>query len=238
MAETRFYHALTAEAFADAGKFVLCGRKLRPFSLLHSAQLDQLNSPLWCGNALPELTDLDIAAQICASDKPVVTFEPLVIPHDSVEELDRWENYLEVCAAKPMLKDRVGQAVGSTLQAPVEMMIASYLLRMSRLTEERIWRMPYGLALWYVESIREQETGDSMILTEEEASELDALNSEDGKAKRKEQEATALAISEALNNRGITDPTERKRRGGLRVKLLNALAQGMLDPNWKESLHG
>ena len=238
MAETRFYHALTAEAFAKAGKFEICGRKLKAFSLLHSAQLDALGSPLWCGNSAPDLTDLDIAAQICASDDPVVTFRPLVIPGDAVKELEAWENYLEVCAAKPMLKARVGEVVGSTLAAPVEMLIASYLLRMTPLSEERIWRMPYGLALWYVESIREQETGESMILTEEEAAQLDAQNSEEAKAKRRADEQAATEISEALSCKGIADLKERARRNALRVKLLGELARGQLAQNWRDLLNG
>jgi hypothetical protein len=194
MAEPRFYNALIAESLCAAGKFVVCGLTLKPFSLTHSAQLEALDSPLWSSAKDPDDGDIAIAAQICASEKPVVNFTTLA--HETEADWRTWLDYLEVCASRPMMKDAVRHAVGSTLNAPTEMLVASYLMRTTSLDERRIWTMPYGLAMWYLESTREQETGESLILTQEESDELDRMNTPEEKEKRKVREDNARFIIE------------------------------------------
>lgn len=222
MIEPRFYNALTAGSFCEAGRFVVCGRKLRPFSLLHSAQLEALDSPIWANSNEPEPGDLSIAAQICASEKPVIEFKQLA--RETEDDWRAWFNYLEVCAARPMMKEAVKTAVGSCLNAPTEMLIATYLLRMTALTEERIWSMPYGLVMWYMESTREQETGESMILTQEESDELDRMNTPEEKENRKVREENARFIIEHTSD------------AAARYDLLRKCQADELPEGWQEGL--
>ena len=80
------------------------------------------------------------------------------------------------------------------------------------------------MAWWYVETVRDQDEGDSMILTEEEAAELDRLNTEEEVKKRKQHDAdAAYIISNALNAK-------------VRTEYLNLCARGELGENWKEEL--
>lgn len=83
--------------------------------------------------------------------------------------------------------------------------------------------MSFGLAYWHVEAIREQEDGDSMILTEAEAEELDRMNSPEEVAKRAEREARGVWIIQ-----NIKDPVTR-------FDLLAKNERDELPENWKEA---
>jgi hypothetical protein len=223
VAESRFYNALTAQAFCELGRFTVYGFTLKPFSLLHSAQLDALESPLWTagGDVGPE--DVMAAAQICASDRPVVEFAPAVSGYDENEQLHRWLEYMKICVSRPMLKQPSSEREGVGLSAPVELIVASYIMANSTITEERVWTMPYGLACWYFESIREQKDGESMILSEQLAAELDRMNTEQAIAERKEKETRARWIIENIK--------EPKRR----FELLEANINGQLPEDWQHT---
>ena len=134
MAETRLYNSFLAEAWANAGRFVICGRRLAPFSLAHSLQLTQLDSPLWGGSGEAGPEDLDIATQICAQDSPLVEFAPVNPDFDPVAESEKWIAYIRTCAGRPMLKERTQAALGNPNTVPVEILAATYLLRYTNLT--------------------------------------------------------------------------------------------------------
>lgn len=222
MAEPRFYNSFIAESLCAAGRFVVCGLTLKPFSLTHSAQLEALDSPLWSSATEVDDGDIAIAAQICSSSSPVSTFTTLA--RETEADWRTWIEYVSVCAARPMVKEAVQRAVGASLNAPTEMLVASYLLRTTNLDERRIWTMPYGLAMWYMESIREQETGESLILTQEESDELDRMNTPEEKERRKVREDNARFIIEHTPNTAQ------------RFDLLRQCQKDELPEGWKESL--
>lgn len=226
MAESRFYNSLVAGQYCREGKFKVYGKTLKPFSLLHSAQLDALESPLWAkdGEVTPE--DIKIAAQICAADKPLIDFEKIKGRWDDAKELRTWFEYVALCAANPMLRDRGDGWCALELGAPGELIVASYLMEHLGLSEERAWSMPYGLARWYFETVREQKDGAASILSEELARELDAMNTPEAKAHRKQRDERAKWIIE-----NIADPKTR-------FDYLAKNESGELPENWQEVANG
>lgn len=225
MAEDRLYHSVVAEASCAAGRYVVYGNKLKPFCLLHSLQLSQLGNPLWVGGSLAEPEDLMAAARICASHRPVLDF-PAPDYTDPVKELDTWTAYMETCAASPMLKERMNSGNCSQFGTPVEIMAAVKLMRTLGISERRAWTMPYGLVWWYIETANEQETGESYILTREEAEWLESYNTpENIEARRVRDEAVEWIVKH------ISDPQERAR-------LLEHATLGTLPDNWKEAHNG
>ena len=225
MAEDRLYNSLVAEAVCASGRHVVYGYRLRAFSLLHSLQLSLLENPIWVGTgADPE--DLLIAAQICASDEMVVDFELATGEFDPVAELDKWLSYLRDCAGKPRLKQRVISGFHESFGVAIELQAVVFLMRECRIDERRAWRMPYGLAWWYVDCARDQAAGDPMIMTQEEEEFLESINTPEAISRREEMEANAGWIVEHIKD------------VALRQDLLNKAARGELTEGWKESLNG
>jgi len=176
-AEPRFYDSFTAEAHAAPGGFVVYGIRLAPFNLRHALILEQLENPGWIGGTItPEL--LIAAAAVCAfadasGELPAADLTAeMIAAHDFNAEINAWENYLAQCNSSPRTKRFEGS--GKSLHAPVEMIVAVYLMRQLGMTEERAWTMPRGLANWYFEAAREQETGESGIIEEAEWQEMEA----------------------------------------------------------------
>ena len=234
MPEGRLYDSLTAGKFCK--RFQIAGKQLVPFSLLHSVQLETIESPLWATGATEEATqaDLWIAALVCSSSEPVIEFPKPDEDFDFGQACLVWRAYIDQCCAWPMLHSRPANVLGSDLSAPWELFVVTYLMRELGISEERAWTMPYGLAMWYYASAREQESGDSLILTEEKEKELDELNSDEAKAERARHDAAAKEISEATTAESGANYTERKAKSDLRVKLLGMLGRGELPDNWRE----
>lgn len=225
MSETRLYNSILAEAFCAIGAFKLHGLTLKPFCLLHSLQLAELGNPLWTGEGDIGPEDLMAAAAVCSQSETALSFA-VEGDFNPVDEASTWFRYLETCAAKPMTKARIRTTYFSDYGAPAELVAVTYLMRVLGIDERRAWTMPYGLAWWYVEAACEQENGDSMILTEREAAELEAMNSPEGIAERERRDEDVRWIVA-----NVADPVERQR-------LLAMLASGELTGNWKEEANG
>ena len=222
MAEERLFHSIVADAACAAGRHVVCGRTLKPFCLLHSFQLSQLENKLWTGHE-PEPHELSIAAQICASDEPVLDFAEDAAPFDAETELAKWRAYMRLCAASPMMKERITATVTlNDYGAPVELWCAAFLMTKLRIDERRAWRMPYGLAWWYVQTAHEQETGETYILTEAELADMEERSTPEAIAAREEFDVNARWIVE-----NVKDPAAR----GAMLKLLS---EGTLAGDWRE----
>ncbi len=115
-----------------------------------------MENKLWTGEE-PEPHELSIAAQICASDEPVLDFAEDAAPFDAETELAKWRAYMRLCAASPMMKERITATVTlNDYGAPVELWCAAFLMTKLRIDERRAWRMPYGLAWWYVQTAHEE----------------------------------------------------------------------------------
>ena len=230
--EARFYTSMIATALCEAGRFVLFGIQLRPLCLLHTVQLDALENPLWNGGDFDE-SDLWIAAQICASDNPVLfDTPPEPLAHDFADAIRVWREYLRACAAAPEVKSNIGNAQGNRLKAPRELLVATYLVRMLNITLSEAWRMPVGLAYWYLESAREQEEGDSWILTEDESKHLDYLNSPEGKAAMAKQQAQAVAVHSFFEGK-LRDATP-ENRPKVEAEMMKLLTKaGTLPDDWE-----
>lgn len=171
-AEPRYYDALTAEARCLAGEFVVYGIRLAPFSLRHAALLEQLESTAFIGGSVtPHI--LLAAAVLCSTASGTAPLPPaedaaaLIAAHDFSEQFAAWESYLATCHATPHTRQGSGGG-GRTLHAPCELIVVTYLMRHTNETAERLWTMPAGLAYWYFEAIREQESGHSALMSEAE----------------------------------------------------------------------
>ena len=221
MAEERLFHSIIADAACAAGRHVVCGRTLRPFCLLHSFQLSQLENKLWTGEET-EPHELSIAAQICASDEPVLEFADAVEPFDMDAELAKWRAYTRLCAASPMMKERITATVTlNDYGAPVELWCAAFLMTKLRIDERRAWRMPYGLAWWYVQTAHEHETGETYILTEAELADMEERSTPEAIAEREQFDVNARWIVE-----NVKDPAARGA-------LLKQLSEGTLAGDWR-----
>lgn len=225
MAETRLFNSLTAEALCKAGRFVVYGFTLEPFCLLHSRQLDDLANPIWTGTGDIEAADLIIAAQICSQTEPLIDLgqvDPSAF--DTASEADTWNQYLRVCGGRPEMKQASAPS-GTPLTSPTEMLVVAYLIQHTTLTAHEVWRMPYGMAFWYFESVKEQRTGEAMILTEREQAEIERLMREEVVAERRVKEQQARWIIE-----NIKDSRERNH-------WLTELENGPLPEGWRASIN-
>lgn len=221
MAEERLFHSLVADAVCAAGRHVVCGKTLKPFSLLHAFQLAQLDNKLWTGTE-PEPHELTIAAQVCASDEPVLEFTDEPLQSDPITELVKWRAYMRLCAASPMMKERITATVTlNDYGAPVELWCATFLMTKLGIDERRAWRMPYGLAWWYVQTAHEQETGETYILTEEELSAIEEQSTPEAIAAREQFNEDAKWIVE-----NVKDPATR-------TAMLKQLSEGTLTGDWR-----
>jgi len=195
MADKRLYESLLATARADDGQFLVCGRVLRPLSLLHCVQLEAIESPLWKADAgKPTLFDLDVAAQICSSNDPVIPQKPdaaALRKRVLIRELGAWVNYIELCQARPELKTTEDATVPRDDGAPFELFIVTFLGRILNIPEDRAWRMPAGLAHWYFDAAVEQVTGEHWIIPTDLSEELDRLSTPAAKAERRAKEQIA-----------------------------------------------
>ncbi len=220
MAEERLFHSIVADAACALGRHVVCGRTLKPFSLLHAFQLSQLENKLWTGDE-PEPHELIIAAQVCASDEPVLEFSDTAEAMDFAAELVKWRAYMRLCAASPMMKERISATVTlNDYGSPVELWCATFLMSKLGIDERRAWRMPYGLAWWYVQTAHEQETGETYILTERELADIEEQSTPEAIAAREQFDADAKWIVENVK-------PER------RAAMLKQLSEGTLAGDWR-----
>jgi hypothetical protein len=105
----------------------------------------------------------------CAPLPPPEEAADILAAHDFPDQYEVWERYLATCHATPHTRPGGSSGGGGrTLHAPIELIVVAYLMRHTSLTEERAWTMPAGLAYWYFEAIREQESGHSQIIAEAE----------------------------------------------------------------------
>ena len=195
-AEPRFFDALCASIDdppangAQTSVATVYGLALAPFSLLHSVLLSSLENPAWIGGSVTPETLL-AAAVLCSRASGTAPLPhpeqaaETIAAHDFAEQFDAWETYLARCTASPRTKRR--ESSGGGLRAPAELIVAVFLMRTLGISEQRAWTMKYGLAQWYFEASCEQETGESDIITEADAAEMEAALTEAGQAAERDK---------------------------------------------------
>lgn len=162
------------------------GRALKPFCLAHRLALEAIDSPL-CYQARPfTFIDLALAVRICVSSNPKsairnphwidrvrfwrAAFDPAYFRYES----QKFVAYLEDFSAAPKFWNRLNQPVVRE-SIPWVLNVASALLRCTSLSEDEVWSMPMGKALWYFAALAKQEGADLDILTSEDEKLLESL---------------------------------------------------------------
>lgn len=231
MIETGHYEAITARSACTAGQFKLCGKTLLPFSFRHQMQLDALGCNLWTYDEDVELADFILAAQIC-SQPDFITALPQtptaeeIARFDLADALSVWTEYLRVCyGTRPRLW-KLPEGRASHCRAPFEEYIVTYIMRgLPAYTREQLYTMPIAEVLWIYESLGEQLSDRSRILTEEDAAFLERENSPEGTKAREQKEKLAGQIIAHMRKVG----TEKQM-----LDLLNKLENGKLPKDWKK----
>jgi hypothetical protein len=228
--EPGYYDAMSARALCAAGKFVLCGKVLRPFSFRHSLQLDAVGNGLWApGEEGAVLSDFLHAALVCSQTDFLTEFE--VPTRRDLERFDReeaeavWKEYLRVCyGSRPALWKSEGGS-RSHCRAPIEEYVITAILRNAHgYTREWLETAPIGLVLWIFEAGCEQVSTRTRILTDEDKAEMERESSPKAVRARARREKIAGEIFKR-----VKDP-------GKRLKLLVDLDAGKLSKTWKSEL--
>lgn len=142
------------------------GYRLKPFCLLHSMQIEALPLQLhtWQG--------VLAAARVCSTYK-VHTSHKLPLwrcvwfNHD--KEKAKFEAYLDESKSSPDLYEpEEGSSGRGSLRSTWQQIIVTYLRRKTGISRREAWTMPQGQAIWDFYSVREQESGQSDIYSEEE----------------------------------------------------------------------
>lgn len=151
------------------GSHRVYGYDLKPYCLLHSVQLEALESPLVSGGEISP-ADLVVAAQICSRHTVAVSYKRDLLrrwrfaPRD---ELEKWDTYFDASTSGPALFERPSSDGDSvSLGAPWQQVIATKLQRELGMSYRETWTLPEGRIMWEYYSLREQQEDDSLILGE------------------------------------------------------------------------
>lgn len=153
--DDRFYNA-----FCPVTQHLVCGYKLRPFSLRHRIALEAISSPLAPGGrGYPEPHHLLMAARICSgvpAQEAVgshswgdwLWFLRMVRNRSRFErELEKWKVYMLDTAQHPIAsgkqpRDKKDRGIHWALSVVVSLMGIGF-------TEEEAWSMPESRAMFY-----------------------------------------------------------------------------------------
>jgi hypothetical protein len=191
------------------------GYRLKPFSLLHSLQLEALESPVITGKGTIRPAHLIIAAQICSTHEVITTYARARwrnMRHRLADELARFDCYLANCEQGPELYERPDNG-GGKLKCPWQQTIVTSLIRKTSIRREEAWRMPVGQALWQFHSLAEQESDHSLIRNEQDAEDeaehlrqIESGEWDDRIAAFKEYNERIAAGTWPLDDRGLPIP--------------------------------
>lgn len=236
--EPRHFRAISAATFAHAGEFVLCGLKLEPFCFLHSMALDALEIALWQDGESADFTDYVIVALICSQRGMTGFVSASKITRERMDELvmaiepdarERWQEYVATCYSSRARK-WVTQSNGpcATSKAPLEEYVVNYIMRHANgFTRDELLHRPCAEVFWIMDSIREQESGRSLIISEEEYLAMEKESEPEEIAKTKAQNKVADQIFTHCKARG---------RGDIIPDLLGKLIEGKLPKNWRSTV--
>lgn len=183
MADDRYY-----SAFLSLDCHRVCGYRLRPFSLKARLTLEAIGSPLLPGSkdasrATP--ADLILAARVCAITNPfeavkggrfwdkVWLLRMLGNANVFAAQLIAWRDYLIDTARHPLVaatkegRNKTPSGVEWTLA------VATSLVELG-FTEDEVWTMPEGRAMFYFYAKAIKEGADLRIVTTEFEAELPA----------------------------------------------------------------
>ena len=184
------------EAWFNADHVVL-GRRLRPFSLGSAMVLSLSDSPFLLGTAPGVdygLTDLQLAVLVCST--PTQFFFDTRLSSswwkrlrrilwtrkckrlNFREECQKFVTYIDDYYSPPSTWLDDGDSGDGKLGAPWVLCNATFLMRNTTMSEERVWSMPLGQALWYAATISEQLGAKIQLLSEEERKALEAMGVE------------------------------------------------------------
>ena len=236
--EPRHFRAISAATFAHAGEFVLCGLKLEPFCFLHSMALDALEIALWQDGESADFTDFVIVALICSQRGMTGFVSASKVSRERMDELvmaleddalERWQEYIATCyssRARKWISTNNGPSAVS--KAPLEEYVVNYIMRHANgFTRDELLHRPCSEVFWIMDSIREQESGRSLIISEAEHEAMEKENEPEEIAKAERKNKLAAQIFDICKARG---------RGELVTKLLGALEEGTLPKNWRSTV--
>lgn len=165
------------------------GRRLKPFCLAHWLHLAALRSPLLASDEPVSVGDLLTAVRICSRQRMTLRFgRPGMMdriragfsrrnPLYFQQQAALFVKYLEAGSQGPKFWEK-SEVVIPKERLPWILAIATNLLHSTSLSEEEVWFMPLGKALWYHAAIAVREGANLDILSTEEEALLEALRDE------------------------------------------------------------
>lgn len=161
---------------------VVLGRQLQPFSSFHALALDGVRSPFWHGGA-PTIDDLVLAVHICA-----LTWETRAAVFGDVRRIMKWgrrqrkaDHASELAAFRLYLDEsnvypaRWKTSESSAIKASGFFHLVAFGMGRMNMSEAQAWDCPMARLVCYSEAHREQETGKSDLISEEESKGIEAL---------------------------------------------------------------
>lgn len=236
--EPRHFRAVSATAFARSGEFRLAGLVLEPFCFLHAMALDALELPLWLNGECEDFSELVIAALICSNRGLDGFVSASRISKEAMQSLilalepdaaDRWAEYLTTCyGSRPRKWKQEVSGPSALSKAPLEEYVVTYIMRHAHgFTREELLHRPAAEVFWIMESIREQETGRSTIITEAEHQAMELANTPEALAETARREKLAAEIFDACIKAG---------KQPMIAVLLGQLIENKLPKNWRAKL--
>lgn len=164
---------------------VVLGKQLQAFSAFHVLMLDAVASPFFRGGA-PDTHDLLLAVHVCsstwASRASVVTDLSSVtdwgqgqLNVDWPAEMSAFEKYI---SESWLIPDKWELGDGEKAKANGAYHLAVFAMRFLGLAEAEAWNCPVSRLVCYRETYSEQETGKSLLKTEDELAGIEKLKAE------------------------------------------------------------
>jgi hypothetical protein len=165
---------------------VVLGKQLQAFSAFHVLMLDAVASPFFRGGA-PDTHDLLLAVHICsstwASRASVVTDLSSVTDWgqgqskvDWPAEMRAFETYISESWLIPDKWETTGEREKAKANGAYH--LAVFAMRFLGLPEAEAWDCPVSRLVCYRETYSEQETGKSLLKTEDELAGIEKLKAE------------------------------------------------------------
>lgn len=161
------------------------GRKLLPFSPFHALTLDAVDSPYMRGTAV-DVHDLILAVYVCSrswADRASIIGEPEPIQTWGAEQ-DHADWLAEMAAFRLYFQeswtipDKWETGDKAKAKANGAYHLAVFGMRFLSMTEAAAWDCPVSRLICYRETYSEQETGKSLLKTDDELEGIAKLKAE------------------------------------------------------------
>lgn len=161
---------------------VVLGRQLQPFSSFHALALDAVDSPFWHGG-IPSVDDLILAVHICALTwetrsavfgdfRRLMKWGRRQRKADRAAELEAFRRYLNESNVYPA-RWKTGES--SNIKASGFFHLVAFAMHRMNMTEAQAWDCCMARLVCYSEAYREQETGKSDLISDDEMKGIEML---------------------------------------------------------------